>query len=612
MDDLLPYYERELAFLRRSGGEFAAAFPKVAGRLQMSGEACEDPHIERLIESFALLTARISKKLDDDYPQLTESLLEVLYPHYLRPFPACSVAQFVTDNLAGKLNQAVVVPAGTELATRPIKGMPCRFRSVYDVTLAPISILSAEYSPVVTAPLNVQLPAKATGCISIHVGLQNDQLRLATLGMDKVRVFMDGDPSFSSALRDTLFGNVLYAYVQGADRRWQKLATSPVLPVGFDDAERLIDFPAHAHPAYRLLTEYFAFPEKFCFFDIDLSGIRVLPDMGSGFVLHLVLADLRGDSNQARVLSNLSAERLRLGCTPVVNLFKQRAEPIRIQYTSHRYPVIADARRAHAFEIYSIDRVSLVRQSATGESVIEFRPFYSLRHGEDPQQKGYYWLLHRDEALMQRSPGYETEIAIVDTGLDPEALQTDTLSLSVTCTNRDIPASIAYGMAGGDLFIEGGSVARAITLLRKPTPSYRFAQSGSARWRLVSHLALNNLSLSQTGATHLKEMLSLYDLPRSPISGRLIDGIVELSSRETTAWLPGKPFASFVRGSEITITVDEASFVGSGLNLFACVIEQFFSLYVHVNSFVQIVIRSSQSQAELLRRAPANGGATLT
>lgn len=611
MDDLLPYYERELEFLRRSGSEFASAFPKVAGRLQMSGESCEDPHIERLIESFALLTARISKKLDDEYPQLTEAVLEVLYPHYLRPFPSCSVAQFVGDNVVSKLSRVVVVPSGTELATRPIKGIPCRFRSVFDIKLAPVALSAAKFETIIAAPLDVQLPAKAMGSITLKIDCLNDQLSLSALGMDVLRVFIDGDPSFSAAVRDALFMHVSQAYVQTGDRSWQKLGVMPLRQVGFDANEALIDFPVHAHPAYRLLAEYFSFPEKFSFFDIDLTEVSRLVGSARSFSLHLVLSDLRGDSPQARLLGGLSAERLKFGCTPVVNLFSQRAEPVRLQHTSHRYPVVADARRAHAFEIFSIDTVNLVRQSEHEDAVIKFRPFYSLHHGEDPARGACYWTMHRDPVLAQRSPGYETEISVVDTGFDIRSLQTDTLSLTVTCTNRDIPSSLAYGMEGGDLFIEGGTVAREIRLLRKPTQSYRFSSEGDARWRLVSHLSLNHLSLSRAGTAHLKEMLTLYDLPRSPISGRIIDGIVALTTREDTAWLPGKPFASFVRGTEIVVTIDDASFVGSGIDLFAQVLKSFFSLYAHVNSFVRLTIVSAQSREVLLRCDPVCGGAVL-
>jgi len=610
MDELLKYYEKELGFLRRYGREFAERYPKIAGRLQMSGETCEDPHVERMMESFAFHTARIDKKLEDDYPQLTESLFEVLYPHYLRPFPACSIAQFDAGSNAAQLSSPYLIARGTEVMTRPIKNIPCRFRTAYDVTLVPLRLKQARYEPALRAPAGTSLPMQATASISLEFELIGEQFDLTTCGLTRLRVHIDGESSFVAAVRDALFLQTGAAYLQmGEYTRWQALSHPVIQAVGFDEHDALIDLPARSHPAYRLLTEYFAFPEKFSFFDIDMTRLAPLctPAASKNFTLHLVLNDFRVDSNQGRLLGNLDVSKLKLFCAPVVNLFQQRGEPIRVTHAAASYPVVADARRAYAFEVYSIDSVKLVRQNAQGESVTDFKPFYSLRHGEDPLQRGHYWFAHRDELIAQRSPGFETEISIVDLNFNPVAPQNDTLSLELTCTNRDLPAAMAYGLQGGDLFIEGGSLAREIRLLRKPSPAYRFERGRGAQWRLISHLALNHLSLVQSGLSAFKEMLSLYDLPRSAISGRQINSIQHLEHASASAWLPGKPFASFVRGIDIIVTLDEDNFAGASIDVFARVLDHFFGLYVQANSFTRLVIKSSQTQQELVR-CPARGG----
>jgi type VI secretion system protein ImpG len=275
------------------------------------------------------------------------------------------------------------------------------------------------------------------------------------------------------------------------------------------------------------------------------------------------------------------------------------------------YPVVADARRAYAYDIYSIDSVNLVRQTAQGESVIEFKPFYALRHGQTPSEIGHYWFARRNELVAQSSPGYETEISIVDIDLNPTESQTDTLSIVLTCTNRDLPANISFGLVGGDLFLEGGSVAKTISLLRKPTAEMRFARGRSAQWRLISHLSLNHMSILQSGLPALKEMLRLYDLNRTAVSGRQIDGIVGLDSKPTSAWLPGNPFAAFVRGIEVRLTVDDSSFVGTGLTAFTSVMDRFFALYVHANSFIQLVILSKRTNEVLIRCSPRSGDSIL-
>jgi type VI secretion system protein ImpG len=613
LDQLLPYYERELGFLRRYSREFSERYPKIAGRLLIGGEVCEDPHIERMIESFALLNSRIAKRLDDDYPEFTEALFEVLYPHYLRPFPSCSIVRMDVGGGVAQLSAASSVPRGTELTTRPVRGAVCTFRTAYPVTVAPLALSAASFAAIIATPEAVRPPPGATSSVSLTISVTAEQMTLAQLGVAKLRVFMDGEPSFCAALRDALFMRAVAAYAEAdGDGRWMPLGAIPIGAAGFDEDESLIDFSARSHSAYRLLTEYFCFPEKFNFFDIDLNAMAaVLPSNARTVTLHLALSGMRTDSNSARMLGTLSTNNVVLGCTPVVNLFRQRGEPIRLTHTSASYPVLADARRAFAYEVQAIDSVKLVRQTPQGESVIQFRPFYSLKHGQTPERSGHYWVMRRDEMIAEKSPGFETQISIVDIDFDPAAIETDTLSLELTCTNRDLPASLAYGMRGGDLFLEGGSSVRAITFLRKPSASQRFERGRGAHWRLISHLSLNHLSLSDGGLDAFREMLTLYDLPRSPSSQRQIGGIADIAHKAATTWLPGNPFACLVRGVEVRLTIDEEAFVGSGIHAFAHIIERFLGLYVHANSFTQLVMVSNKTGEELLKCTPRSGDLSL-
>ncbi|MFK3739280.1 type VI secretion system baseplate subunit TssF [Massilia sp. TN1-12] len=613
MEQLLPYYERELAWLRRNLRDFAERYPKIAGRLLISGEVCEDPHIERMIESFALLNARISKRLDDDYPEFTEALFEVLYPHYLRPFPSCSIAHFDMAAAAGQQTGASTIARGTELTTRPVRGAACIFRTVYPVVVAPLALAEATFASIIRAPEAVRLPEGAVAGISLRITATAEQATPATLGLSRLRVFIDGEPSFCAALRDALFLRPVAAYAEAdRDGRWARLDAIPVLAAGFDDAEALIDFPDRSHPAYRLLTEYFCFPEKFNFFDIDLAALAQAVPRGSRTItLHLALSGIRSDSNTARMLETLSTNNVLLGCTPVINLFRQRGEPIRLTHTSASYPVLADARRAFAYEVHAIDAVNLVRQTPQGETIVAFRPFYSLEHAQTPEQDGRYWVAQRDETLADKSPGFETQIAIVDIDFDPAAVETQTLNIELTCTNRDLPTMLPYGQRGGDLFLEGGSSVRAISFLRKPSASLRFESGRGAHWRLISHLSLNHLSLAGGGVAAFREMLALYDLPRSPSSQRQIGGIAAIAYRACSAWLPGNPFACLVRGVEVCLTIDGEAFVGSGIHVFAHVVERFLALYVHANSFTRLVIVSKKTGEELLTCLPRSGDLSL-
>jgi type VI secretion system protein ImpG len=656
MQDLLPQYERELAQLRKATEHFSRQYPKIAGKLQLGSDVSEDPHVERMIESFALLSARVHKRLDDDFPLFTESLLEVLYPHYLRPFPSCSIAQFDLGLAAGQMTKATVIERGATLSTRAVKGVQCKFRTTQDATLLPVRIDSVIYRNAILAPSGTRLPVGATSAISITLELQSPQASWELMAEHPLRLYLDGDASQVSVLRETLCNKVQGVFLETvAHMPWQTPAPTDgrgaprVSLSGFENEESLVDFDARSHPAYRLLTEYFVFPEKFNFVDLSIPNLAgtystsaALEGGGDSFsrrklTVHLAISGVRSDSDEARLLEAINERSLLLGCTPVINLFQQPADPVRVTHGAPSYPLLVDGRRAFAYEIYSVDRVFRVEQTARGESVHEFKPFFSLNHhdilGPNDEGEGVlaterrnrdkadrvttlrsggrYWSAHRDDGVAETNPGFEFEISIFDIDFDPAEPQTETLSLSVTATNRDLPSLLPFGIPGGDLFMEGGGAAKEIRLLRKPTQSQRFECGRGALWRLISHLSLNHLSLSGGGIDALKEMLRLYDLPRSATNQRQIDGLVAIEFKPATAWLPGEPYATFVRGTEVRLTVDEDSFVGTGLGLFAAVLDHFFGLYVHANSFTKLTLISARTKEEVLSCPARNGDMPL-
>ncbi|NMG29879.1 type VI secretion system baseplate subunit TssF [Aromatoleum evansii] len=609
MEDLLPYYERELAFLRGNSREFAERYPKIAARLLLNGEGCDDPHVERMIESFALLSARISRKLEDSYPLFTEALLQVLYPHYLRPFPACSIAHFDGGDGASQLSRPAALQRGTELRSRAVNGVSCRFRTAWRVELLPLRVDELRFEPVANIPAAVRAPLGVSGMLSLRFAVQGGGGALG--GIERVRLYIDAEPSVAAALRDALFLRVLRTWVEDASGTWHRVEGPVIGEVGLAADEALVDFPDNAHDAYRHLTEYFAFPEKYNFFDLLLTRLPGVARGGGALRVHFALKDVRPDGEIARLLGGLGGDSLKLGCVPVVNLFQRPGDPIRLTGRTSTYPVVADGRQAHAYEVYSIDAVSRVSRRPDGEAQTEYRPFFSLRHGESPGRDGHYWHAQRDARVAERSPGYETALTIVDAGFEPLQPGTDILSVALTCTNRDLPARLAIGLEGGDLHVEGGGAVRTIRLLRVPTLSCRFSHERDGLWRLISHLSLNHLSLTGNGLAAFKEMLGLYDVRRTPVSRRQIDGIRGIEQREKTCWMAGRPFASFVRGIEVRLTVDEDSFVGAGLDVFARVIDRFLGLYVQLNSFVQLVLVSVRTGEELVRCEPRSGDSIL-
>ena len=610
MDDLLPYYERELAFLRRHSADFAQKYPKIAGRLLLSGDVGDDPHVERLIESFALLASRVHKRLDDDLPEITEALLEVLYPHYLRPFPSCSIIQLQLSDSGAHLGKKTLLPRGTLLSSRPVRGVPCRFRTAFDVDLAPIELKSVSFKAHPVFPEGTTPLPRGGALLTLELALNNAQADWGQLGLDRLRVHIDGEASQVDALRSALCQHATGVYVQTRDiGPWQHLRQALPQQVGFAPQEALLDFDARSHQAYRYLTEFFAFPEKFNFVDLPLPKASFVGAARS-VRLHYVIDNAHASHNLLALLEAATVKNLLLFCTPVVNLFVQRADPIRLTQKKTSYTVLPDARKAFAFDVYAINKVYRVNKTLQGEQVEEIPPLLSLQHEQllqDSSISGCYWALHRNESVANLSPGHEYELSIVDTHFDPVTPKVETLSLEVQATNRDLPVQLSIANPGGDLFLEGGGPVRQVNMLRKPTRPLRFTRDKGTLWRLISHLSLNHLSLSGTGVDALKEMLHLYDLSRSSSNRRLLAGIRDVSYSPATAYLSGKPFANFVRGIQVRLTVDESHFVGSGLHLFASLLEHFFALYVQVNSFAQLTVVSARTHEELIQCPPRNG-----
>jgi type VI secretion system protein ImpG len=611
VEQLLPYYERELGLFRQYTREFSSRYPKAAGRLLIAGETCEDPHIERLIQSVALLTARVAKRLDDAYPQFTHSLLDTLYPHYLRPFPSCSIVRIAADAAPGgsQLAQLVHVPRGTVLRSQPVQGVACKFTSAYDVTLAPLAITQLHFSPIIDAPPGLRLPDGASALLSIQFTSSSDNYHLDQPGFASLRLFADGEPSVRAALLDAVFLRGAGAYVALDEHGpWLAVDGTPLAPAGYAEDDALIPFSSRSHPALRLLTEYFAFPEKFHFIDINWSSLAaLLPKQCRQFTLHLPLQGVRSDSHEARLLSGVSPGNLLLGCTPVVNLFAKSGVPIRLTHTEPDYALLADATHAFAYDIHSIDAVSLVRKDEAGERLSTFLPLYSSLQGAQAEH-GQYWLARRDEAVAAISPGHEMRLSLIDPQFSPGSAACATVSTQLLCSNRDLPTQLHYGLPGGDLLAEDVPDGIPARFLRKPSPSMRFL--ADTHWRLIAHLSLNYSSLTQSGLGEFQKMLSLYDLPRSPSTQRLIQGIVTLDHGSTRAWMPTVPFPTLMPGIAIRLGIDEQAFVGCSLYIFAQVLQRYFALNSQLNCFSQLTLLSQRSGEEILRCPERSADAT--
>lgn len=604
MNDLLKYYEAELALLNALCQEFSVQYPAVAGRLGIEAQGCKDPHVERLIQAAALLNARSAKRLDDSHVQFTESVLENNFPHYLRPFPACSIVQVDADP---PLDRVATIPRGTVMTAAEHEGVACKFTTAYDVTLLPLQLTDAHFRPFIDAPRTLRLPPDARAAISLSVAASAPAFQPEHGG--RLRLYINAEPGLAAALRDALFTQTVCALVEADSGQWSMLPDVPLRAVGFAPDEALL--PAGNHQsAYRLLSEYFCFPEKFNFADLDLAAVMAaLPAMCRRFTVHLVLGDTIDTDTCAR-LKSLAATHLVTGCTPVVNLFRHPARPILLDYTSADYPLVVEHRRAHAFDIFSIDKVTTLRGSGASNRITEFHPMYSTRHGGAGGRRGHYWVARRDEALSVAAPGHGMKIALVDIDLNPLLATTETISIELTCTNGELPSRLPVGARHGDLLHEAAASDLPVRLLRRPTRPLRLRIDRTTQWRLLSQLTLNHQSLTSNGLVVFKQMLELYNLPGSDVAQRHIDGIIGLAHRSASVWRHGGDGdigGSLVFGIDVLLTVDAAAYVGSGLHLFAQVLDHFLGLYVQFNSFTRLIVLSHPSGKELLRCPPRSG-----
>lgn len=613
MDELLQYYERELGTLNAHNQAYARRYPAIASALGLHDGVAggpQDPHLARMLQAFAMFNARTAKRLADAFGQFSETLLEVNFPHYLRPFPACSIARI--DNDGDTTTSLAVIPRGTLMHTAEHQGVACKFRTAYDVAVAPLRVAEVRYQPIVAAPAAIRLAPGLGSAISISLEATGATQTLPGLKLAALRLFPDGEPSFCATLRDCLFMRVRAAYVETAEGAWLELKQIPLQPVGFALEEALIPYTARSHPAYRLLGEWFAFPEKFNFVDLDLAALQPhLPADSKRCTVHLLLADLHADSDIARILRPLSARHLLTGCTPVVNLFSQPANPIRLDQTSADYVLLPSVRQAQFYDIHSVDSVQVLSETAQGNALDEFHPYYSMRHGEAGGRLGRYWVTRRDENMAVSNPGYDMRIAFVDGAMQPLFDVTQTVSIMLTCSNRDLPSRLVYGAAGGDLHHDGLASTLPVRLLRKPTAACRFPASAASHWRLIAQLSLNHQSLSEQGLPAFKQILELYNLTGSIGAAHQIAGITGLRHRAASTWLHDAAGGCLVFGIDVLLTVEEEAFVGSGLHAFAQVVEHFLGMYVHLGSFTRLIVLSHKNGKELLCCLPRNGSQAL-
>jgi len=603
-DGLLTYYERELAYLRRAAGAFAEANPKVAGRLRLSADQVQDPMVGHLIESVAFLNARVRKKLDDSFPELTDAILGAFFPHYTAPIPSMAILQMVP---VSELTGPYQVPRGEVVETEPVDAERCRFRTAYPVTLWPIEVRQGAYVPGVVGAVQPPRTAGAQAMVRVKLASVAPEKPLGALRPESLVFYLRGAATEVHPLYRLLFSSLAAVAVVDSHSgavRW--LGTDNLRPYGFEPDQSLLPRAEGTRPGYLLLSELFVFPEKYLFFEV--TGLaEALEGFGEEAELILFVRD-----RAPELESSVTAETFCLGCTPIVNLFRQKAEPISLSHEAPEYRVVPDVRRVGSREVYSVDRV--VASSPDGDEVV-YRPFYGRDHRVGPGRANAFWHAVRrpsEGGEHDGEPDHGTEVFLSLTDLDfSVAVPEDwVLEVETTCLNRDLPARLPFGGGHPRMQVGDGTAPLAeVACLTAPTPTRRPALGEALRWRLVAQLNLNHLPLMtpENGAELIKEMLALYNFDDSAATRSLIDGVLDFRGHPATAVVGVEGGSATLRGIEVSLTLDEHRFDQDGMFLFASVLERFLALYASINLFTRLVLTTNARDTPLKVWPPRAG-----
>jgi type VI secretion system protein ImpG len=610
MDErLLAYYNSELRYVREMGAEFAREFPKIAGRLALDRDAketCPDPYVERLLEGFAFLAGRVHLKLDAEFPRFTQTLLETVYPHYLCPVPSMGVVHFEPDPREPGPEEGFLLERGTALRSQGDE-TPCQFRIAHDVRFWPLKISDSRYYTRTISELGLPGSLEAKAAILIRLQITADK-KFKELKLDRLPFFIRGGDEIPIWVYEQIFARGSHVIVQppkGQGQFREILPASTIQRVGFLEGEALLPRSPRSFEGYRLLKEYFACPQRFLFF--ELTGLASAVQQCDGDKLEIIIA-LR--TAEPKLDNRIDANSFALFCTPVINLFPKRLDPILISDRFAEFHIVAERTRPIDYEIFQIQQVVGILAKVNEEQ--RFEPFYQARDSEG--LLGAYYTVHRAPRVLTAKEkkfgavssyaGSEVFISLVDAKVAPYRRQLSQLNVTALCTNRHLPIQLPISVGDTDLATELYSPVASIRWVAVPTVPIASTAEGDPSWRTINHLSLNYLSLLDAkegdGAVALRDLLKLYVNSNDVFALRQIEGIRSVVANPIVRRVASAGPLTFARGLEIRVLMDEDAFEGSGIFLLGAVLAQFFARYVSINSFTETVI-VSQRRGEIMR-----------
>lgn len=595
LDPFSDYYQRELDYLRNAGRKFAKEYPKVAKRLDFSGMESSDPHVERLLESFAFLSARLQRTIDDDFPRITNALIGMLYPQLQEIIPSLAIAQFQTSPKVGKLTSVYTVPRGTALTVRDNQETPCHFQTCYAIDLAPVSIKEVE---VVNTDQD-GLRGNTESAQAFRIRIESDAGSFKTIGLNKLRFHISGNRLLQHAIFESIFA-VSDTPIVKSNTLYTILPEDSLQSVGFGYEERLIPSARHNYPGHRLIQEYFSFPDKFLFFDLfnldkfgDATNIDVF---------------LPISKNIPMKSSDVGTRNFLLGCAPIINLFPKMSEPLHLDQRSNEYRLIADQRREKTTEVQSIQAVhSAVEDAANPQKIF---PYFGFdKHNELSGGKSF-WNARRVSTVSPTMDGTDTLISFVDLDFNPSLPASSVIYAHLMCTNRSFAHLVP---AGAILQSDAAMPVAEIVCLDRPTPQIYPPLEAKSQWQLISNLSLNQLSLSddELSLSALKSILHTYADALALNEHPEINALSKLSTEQVSRRILSDTWRGFVRGTKITATFSDVQKKQTNAFLFSSVLSHFFSLYTVINSYTELEIRKANQEGYWKKWKPLSGSQEL-
>ncbi len=583
---LLDYFERELGYLRTAAARFGGRFPNVADRLELAAGRSNDPQVELMLQAFAMLTGRLQMNLDNAAHEIPLGLLEILYPQLTRPIPSFTVAEIQPDMFDAAMTGGIALDRGAPVIAETADGDTVRFRTTAPVVLNPVGLDTVEWCETGTTPMARHWDDSPT-LLRLRLSKRGAK-PLSMLDLSRLRVFLGGDWRNRAALYEYLSCRVnRIELVAGDGTRVPLDPRRDLRPVGFGDGECLLPDDLRVHPAFRLVHEYFLFPDKFLFF--DLYGLERRP---GGEPLEIVI----GFDRMPPQVPTLTTDDLKLHCVPLVNLFRRTTDPIRLDHTAYEYPLIPDGGDMRHTEIHAIESVTV--SSGPGAAPQRTAPYFGPDRavGEDPSQ--VLWTARRVTSGRPGVPGTDVLLSFHDRRFRLDRPPQDFAQAVTLCTNRDLPRQLPVHAV---MAYDGTKPIERLVALQRPTMPIWPSDKDGALWPLVSHLALNRLSLTDDDARTLRALrgiLRLYAQAGDRVDTRQINAIAHLSTRPFAAPVHDAVWPGFARGLAIDLTLDESEFVGASAVLFSAVLRHFFSLYAAANTVTQTNLYSVRREGE--------------